>query len=173
MRTLILSGSFQTVRIGLWVISWPMVEGRRVCWCVTGDALYSAHATLYTVTRPYAGSNTLTGQNVRGGEYFHYFVPRLRWYFTFLHAGRHFRNFPETYESTKYKTVSCPLTFPAWKNAKYQHGPGTKCSGTDRGIFLSQNCNFPEESFILISCCNNVIMTLHKFAIPWNAKYKY
>jgi hypothetical protein len=26
-----------------------------------------------------------------------------------------------------------------------------KCYGTNRGHFHSQNCNFPEESFILIS----------------------
>jgi hypothetical protein len=34
-----------------------------------------------------------------------------------------------------------------------QHGRGTKCSGTYRGHYHSQNFNFSEESFILISFC--------------------
>jgi hypothetical protein len=55
--------------------------------------------------------------------------------------------------STKYKTFSPPLTFTAWMNVKYCHGRGTTCSGTNSGLFCSQNCNFPEESFIFISFC--------------------
>ncbi len=31
-------------------------------------------------------------------------------------------------KDTKFKTLSPPLTFPAWRNVKYQHGRGTKCS---------------------------------------------
>ncbi len=30
--------------------------------------------------------------------------------------------------NTKYKILTTPLTFPAWRNVKYQHGRGTKCS---------------------------------------------
>ncbi len=45
---------------------------------------------------------------------------------------------------------------PTQKNVKYQHGRGTKCSSTNRGLFNSQNCNFSEESFILISFCHSV-----------------
>ncbi len=45
-------------------------------------------------------------------------------------------------------------TFPTLRNVKYQRG--TKCSGTNRGLFHSQNCNFPEESIILISLCYSV-----------------
>jgi hypothetical protein len=50
----------------------------------------------YTVTRTFAGfrhpDRMMLGQTVRGGEHF---VPRPCWYLTFLHVGRHFRNFPE------------------------------------------------------------------------------
>ncbi len=50
----------------------------------------------YIVIRTYAGfrhpDRMMRGQTVRGGEHF---VPRPCWYFTFLHVGRHFRNFPE------------------------------------------------------------------------------
>jgi hypothetical protein len=45
----------------------------------------------------------------------------------------------------------------ACKNVKYQHGRGTKCSGPNRGLFHSQNFNFPEESFILISFYYSVL----------------
>jgi hypothetical protein len=38
-----------------------------------------------------------------------------------------------------------------WRKIKYQHGRGTKCSGINRGLLNSQNCNFPEDNFILIS----------------------
>jgi hypothetical protein len=31
-----------------------------------------------------------------------------------------------------------------------------KCSGTNTGVFHSQACTFPEESFILSSPCNSV-----------------
>jgi hypothetical protein len=47
------------------------------------------------------------------------------------------------------------MTFPAWRNVKY-HGRGRKFSATDSGLFRSQNCNFPEECFILISFCYSV-----------------
>jgi hypothetical protein len=93
----------------------------------------------------------------------------LAWYFTFLHAGRHFRNYPvkkkKECEQGRIELTclgvlivsyrSPPLTYPAWRNVhvKYQHGRGTECSGTNRILFHSQNCNFPEESFILISFC--------------------
>ncbi len=50
----------------------------------------------------------------------------------------------------------CWKTFPAWRNEKYQHGRGTKCSGTHRVFSHSQNCNFPEESFILSTFRNSV-----------------
>jgi hypothetical protein len=49
----------------------------------------------------------------------------------------------------------CQKTFPAWRNVKYQYGRGTKCSGTNRVFSHSQNCNFPEESFILSTFCNS------------------
>ncbi len=48
------------------------------------------------------------------------------------------------------------MTFPAWKNVKYQYGQGAKCSGTNTGVFHSQACTFPEESFILSIPCNSV-----------------
>jgi hypothetical protein len=95
--------------------------------------------------------------------------------------------------NTKYKTLSPPLTFPAWRIVKYQHGRGryctsamllfyippcrkifpawrnviyqygrgTKCSGTNRVFSRFQNCNFPEESFILSTFCNSVFQLLH------------
>jgi hypothetical protein len=47
-------------------------------------------------------------------------------------------------------------TFTAWRNIKYQRGRGKECSPSNRGLFLSQNCNFPEESFTLISFCYSV-----------------
>ncbi len=54
---------------------------------------YVRNILLYTVTRPYAGfrhPDRIVLDPVRGGEHF---VPRPCWYFTFLNAGRHFRNF--------------------------------------------------------------------------------
>jgi hypothetical protein len=50
----------------------------------------------------------------------------------------------------------CRKTFPAWRNVIYQYGQGTKCSGTTRVFSHYQNCNFPEESFILSTFCNSV-----------------
>ncbi len=50
-------------------------------------------------------------------------------------------------------TITGCCRLPAWMNIKYQHGGGTKCSGTNSWFFRSQNGNFPEESFILISFC--------------------
>ena len=50
----------------------------------------------------------------------------------------------------------CRKTFTAWRNVKYLRGRGKECSRTNRSLFLSQNCNFPEESFILISFCYSV-----------------
>ena len=41
----------------------------------------------------------------------------------------------------------CWKTFTAWRNV----WAWDKCFLTNRGIFHSQKCNFPEESFILIS----------------------
>ncbi len=114
-------------------------------------------------------------QTVRGGEHF---VPP-QWHFSFLHAGRHFRNFLDIYPVEKRKSVSrkdrthIPSTDKIW-NIKPSSMPedisdmeeckipawpgrGTNCSGTNRGLFYSQNCNFPEESLILISfCCSAV-----------------
>jgi hypothetical protein len=49
------------------------------------------------------------------------------------------------------------IYIPAWRNVKYQHGRGTKYSGTSRGLFHFQICNFPEESFILISFRYSVV----------------
>ena len=49
----------------------------------------------------------------------------------------------------------CRKTFTAWRNVKCQHGRATKCSRTNRGLYHSQNCNFPEERFILISFCHS------------------
>jgi hypothetical protein len=43
---------------------------------------------------------------------------------------------------------------PAWRNVKYQNKRGTKCSSTDRGLFHSKNCNFPEESLIFCILCS-------------------
>ncbi len=54
----------------------------------------------------------------------------------------------------------CRKTFPAWKNVIYQHGRGKKCSGTNRVFSHSQNCNFPEESFVLSTFCNSVGLCL-------------
>jgi hypothetical protein len=42
----------------------------------------------------------------------------------------------------------CRKCLPAWRNVKYQHGPETRCSRTNRELFHSQNCNLPKESFI-------------------------
>jgi hypothetical protein len=39
----------------------------------------------------------------------------------------------------------CRKCLLSWKNVKYQHGRGTRCSHTNKGLFHSQNCNFPEE----------------------------
>ncbi len=69
-------------------------------------------------------------------------VPRPCQYFTFLHAGR-----------------------PAWRNEKCQHGQGTKCSHINRGLFHSQNCKFPEESFILISFCYSVHVIVQPLSV--------
>jgi hypothetical protein len=52
------------------------------------------------------------------------------------------------HESTKYKILSPPLTFLAWRNVKYKHRRGSKCYGIKRGLF-----HFPKESLILISFC--------------------
>ncbi len=49
----------------------------------------------------------------------------------------------------------CRKTFPAWRNVIYEHGRGKKCSGTNRVFSHSQNCNFPEESFVLSTFCNS------------------
>ncbi len=49
----------------------------------------------------------------------------------------------------------CRKTFPAWRNVIYQHGRGNKCSGTNRVFSHSQNCNFPEEGFVLSTFCNS------------------
>jgi hypothetical protein len=43
----------------------------------------------------------------------------------------------------------CRKCLPAWRNVKYQHERRTICSLANRGLFHSQNCNFPEESFII------------------------
>ncbi len=91
--------------------------------------------------------------------------------------------------NTKYRRLSPPLTFPAWRNVKYQHGCGAiypspmllfyippcrktfpawrnviyqygwgkKFSATNRVFSHSQNCNFPEESFVLSTFCNSVL----------------
>jgi hypothetical protein len=48
---------------------------------------------------------------------------------------------------------------PSWRNVNYKHGRGTKFSGINRGLVHSQNCNFPEESFILISFCYSDTLT--------------
>ncbi len=50
----------------------------------------------------------------------------------------------------------CRKTFPAWRNVIYQHRRGKKCSGTNRVFSHSQNCNFPEESFVLSTFCSSV-----------------
>ncbi len=52
--------------------------------------------------------------------------------------------------------LPCRKTFPAWMNVIYQYGRGKKCSGTNRVFSHSQNCNFPEESFVLSTFCNSV-----------------
>ncbi len=54
----------------------------------------------------------------------------------------------------------CQKTFPAWRNVIYQYGRGKKCSGTNRVFSHSQNCNFPEESFVLSTFCNSVQCTV-------------
>ncbi len=52
----------------------------------------------------------------------------------------------------------CRKTFPTWRNVKYQYGQRTKCSGTNRVFSHSQNCNFPEDSFILSTFCNSALV---------------
>ncbi len=47
----------------------------------------------------------------------------------------------------------CP---PAWRNVKYQYGPGARCSRTNRGLFPSQKCSFPEKSFIIYILCPSI-----------------
>jgi hypothetical protein len=84
--------------------------------------------------------------------------------------GRHFRNFREVYPVKNrvwagkeqihiLRGTNPSLTYPAWRNIKYQHGRGKKSSGTNRGLFHSHNCNFPRDSFILISFCFKVAGT--------------
>ncbi len=59
----------------------------------------------------------------------------------------------------------CRKTFPAWRNVIYQNGRGKKCSGTNRVFSHSQNCNFPEESFVFSTFCNsagsNIFVKVH------------
>ncbi len=50
----------------------------------------------------------------------------------------------------------CRKTFPAWRNVIYQHGRGKLCSGTNSVFSHSQNCNFPDESFVLSTFSNSV-----------------
>ncbi len=64
-----------------------------------------------------------------------------------------------TARSSDLSHLSHPLTFPAGRNV-YQHGQGTKYSGTNRRLFHSQHCNIPEESFILINFCCSVLYSL-------------
>ena len=71
-----------------------------------------------------------------------------------LNFVHEFAEIPETSRRrscSRYRKI-----FPAWKNVKYQYGQGAKCSGTNTGVFHSQACTFPEESFILSSPCNSV-----------------
>ncbi len=78
----------------------------------------------------------------------------LRQFFSNIYNLRLLRNFPVTsrrWSCSRYRKI-----FPAWKNVKYQYGQGAKCFGTNRGIFHSQACTFPQESFILSSSCNSV-----------------
>jgi hypothetical protein len=61
------------------------------------------------------------------------------------------------HERTKYKILSPPLTFLAWRNVKYQHGRGTKCSSTNRGLFHSQTAIFQRRAsfwlaFVTVHC---------------------
>ncbi len=72
-------------------------------------------------------------------------------------------SYPETmatlHESSKYEILSHPLTLlhagniSDMKECKIPAWARNKCSGTNRGLFHSQNCNFPEEGFILLSFC--------------------
>jgi hypothetical protein len=65
-------------------------------------------------------------------------------------------------------------TFTAWRNVKCQHGRETKCSHTNRGLFHSQNCHFPEESFILISFCYSLACEMSGISLPISIlKYLY
>ncbi len=82
----------------------------------------------------------------------------MRWisdsFFDNIYNLRLLRNFPATSRRrscSRYRKI-----FPAWKNVKYQYGQGEKCSSTNTGVFHSQACTFPEESFILSSPCNSV-----------------
>jgi hypothetical protein len=78
----------------------------------------------------------------------------LRQFFDNIYNLRLLRNFPVTSRRrscSRYRKI-----FPAWKNVKYQYGQGAKCSSTNTGVFNSQACTFPEESFILSSPCNSV-----------------
>ena len=49
----------------------------------------------------------------------------------------------------------CRKCLPAWRNVKYQYGPGSRCTRTNSGLFPSQNCSFPEESFIIYILCSS------------------
>jgi hypothetical protein len=59
----------------------------------------------------------------------------------------------------------CWKTFMSLLNVKCQHGQGTKCSSINKGLFISQYCNFPDESFTLISFCNSVILIWSLFGL--------
>ncbi len=72
---------------------------------------------------------------------------------------RIFRNFPVT--PRRRSCFRDRKIFPAQKDVKYQYGQGAKCSSTNRGHFHSQNCNFPEERFILSSPCNSARIDYH------------
>ncbi len=80
-------------------------------------------------------------QTVKGVEHF---VPRLCWYFTFLHARRHFRIFPEIYPVKKERiwtrrieltSLSCPFPldhgYLAWRRKLWKIKPSFCISGME------------------------------------------
>ncbi len=56
---------------------------------------------------------------------------------------------------------SCQKTFTAWRG-KMLAWARDKMFPHQQGLFHSQNCNFPEESFILISFCYSVAWRVNR-----------
>ncbi len=91
----------------------------------------------------------------------------LRQFFDNIYNLKLLRNFPVSSRRrscSRYRKI-----FPAYKNVKYQYGQGAKCSSTNTGVFHSQACTFPEESFILSSPCNSECFRGFRFKTYWDS----